>query len=73
MKREVSREGSEYLKTLRTNRTPFGTNDFDLKALRAGMGSRRKPTIKDVNANAVQPYLKGSISQQVALDRGAAL
>jgi flagellar biosynthesis protein FliP len=30
------------------------------------------PVIKDVNANAVQPYLKGSISQQVALDRGAA-
>ena len=30
------------------------------------------PVIKDVNANAVQPYLKGSISQQVALERGAA-
>ncbi len=30
------------------------------------------PVIKDVNANAVQPYLKGSISQPVALDRGAA-
>jgi flagellar biosynthesis protein FliP len=30
------------------------------------------PTIKDVNANAVQPYLKGSISQQVALQRGEA-
>jgi flagellar biosynthetic protein FliP len=30
------------------------------------------PVIKDVNANAVQPYLKGSISQQIALERGAA-
>jgi flagellar biosynthetic protein FliP len=30
------------------------------------------PVIKDVNANAVQPYLKGTISQQVALERGAA-
>ena len=47
MKREVSREGIEYLKKLRKN-TPFGTNDFDLAALRAGMGSRRRPTIKDV-------------------------
>ena len=48
MKREVSREGVEYLEKLRKNRTPFGTNDFDLKALRAGMGSRREPTIKDI-------------------------
>ena len=48
MKREVSREGVEYLEKLRKNRTPFGTNDFDLKALRAGLGSRREPTIKDV-------------------------
>ena len=47
MKREVSREGIEYLQKLRKN-TPFGTNDFDLEALRAGMGSRREPTIKDV-------------------------
>ena len=43
MKREVSPEGIAYLKKLRKN-TPFGTNDFDLKALRAGMGSRRLPT-----------------------------
>src|SRR6266568_812066 len=47
MKREVSREGVEYLQRLRKN-TPFGTNDFDLKSLRAGMGSRREPTIKGV-------------------------
>lgn len=43
----VSREGSEYLQRLRKN-TPFGTNGFDLPGLRAGMGSRREPTIKDV-------------------------
>ena len=45
--RSISRESVEYLQKLRKN-TPFGTNDFDLKALRAGMGSRRVPTIKDV-------------------------
>src|SRR6185369_5988151 len=37
----------EYLQKLRKN-TPFGTNGFDLKALRAGMGSRRPPTVRDV-------------------------
>lgn len=47
LKREVSREGIEYLQKLRKG-TPFGTNDFNLEALRAGMGSRRAPTIKDV-------------------------
>jgi acetyl esterase/lipase len=47
MKREVSREGIEYLRKLRKN-TPFGTKDFNLATLRAGMGSRRAPTIKDV-------------------------
>lgn len=47
MKREVSREGVAYLRKLRTG-APFGTNDFNLAALRAGMGSRRPPTIKDV-------------------------
>ena len=45
--REVSPEGVAYLARLRKN-TPFGTNDFDLAALRAGMGSRRQPTIPDV-------------------------
>jgi flagellar biosynthetic protein FliP len=30
------------------------------------------PVIKDVNANAVQPYLKNQITQQVALDRASA-
>jgi monoterpene epsilon-lactone hydrolase len=47
MKREVSPEGIEYLQKLR-KRTPFGTNDFNLSGLRAGMGLRREPTIKDV-------------------------
>ena len=46
--RKVSPEGAAYLERLRKN-TPFGTNGFDLPALRAGMGSRREPTIKDVN------------------------
>jgi acetyl esterase/lipase len=43
----VSREGVEYLQRLRKN-TPFGTESFDLAALRTGMGTRREPTIKDV-------------------------
>ncbi|MBI3823193.1 MAG: alpha/beta hydrolase [Planctomycetes bacterium] len=47
LKREVSPEGKAYLQKLR-KRTPFGANDFNLAALRAGMGSRREPTIKDV-------------------------
>jgi monoterpene epsilon-lactone hydrolase len=45
--RAVSREGIEYLQKLRKN-TPFGTRSFDLAALRAGMGSRREPSIKGV-------------------------
>jgi len=43
----VSRESVEYLQRLRKN-TPFGTKGFDLAALRAGMGSRREPTIKGI-------------------------
>ncbi len=54
MKREVSREGVEYLEKLRKNRTPFGTNEFNLEALRRGMGSRREPTIKDVKLTKVK-------------------
>jgi acetyl esterase/lipase len=46
-RRKVSPEGAAYLQKLRKN-TPFGTNGFDLAALRAGMGTRREPTIKDV-------------------------
>ena len=42
----ISRESTEYLQKLR-KRTPFGAKDFDLAALRAGMGSRREPKGKD--------------------------
>jgi acetyl esterase/lipase len=51
--REVSPEGVEYLRRLR-ERTPFGTNGFDLEALRAGMGTRREPTIEGVELVQVQ-------------------
>ncbi|MEK6262545.1 MAG: hypothetical protein AABP62_28445, partial [Planctomycetota bacterium] len=40
--RVVSPEGVAYLQRLRKN-TPFGTVGFDLKGLRAGMGSRQEP------------------------------
>jgi acetyl esterase/lipase len=43
----VSPEGAAYLQKLRQN-TPFGASGFDLEGLRAGMGTRREPTIKDV-------------------------
>ena len=43
--RGVSQESVDYLKKLQKN-TPFGTHSFDLMALRAGMGSRREPSIK---------------------------
>ena len=45
--RVVSQESIEYLQKLR-KRTPFGTESFDLAALRAGMGSRREPKNKDI-------------------------
>src|SRR5262245_46047251 len=45
--RTVSPEAIAYLEKLRKN-TPFGTNDFDLAGLRAGMGARKEPTLKDV-------------------------
>ena len=43
--KEVSPEGVAYLQRLREN-TPFGTDGFDLEALRAGMGTRREPTVE---------------------------
>ena len=49
----VSRESVDYLQALRRN-TPFGTDGFDLAGLRAGMGSRRQPTIPDVEIIAVK-------------------
>ena len=43
----VSREGVEYLEKLRKG-TPFGTVDFNLEGLRAGMGTRNEPNIQGV-------------------------
>jgi epsilon-lactone hydrolase len=45
--RAVSPEGRALLERLQKN-TPFGTNSFDLNALRAGMGARNEPGNKDV-------------------------
>lgn len=45
--RTVSQESVEYLQKLRQH-PPFGATDFNLEQLRAGMGSRREPTIKNV-------------------------
>ena len=45
--RAVSAEGMALLQRLRKH-TPFGTVEFDLKALRAGMGARREPTVHGV-------------------------
>jgi acetyl esterase/lipase len=63
----VSREGVEYLARLRKN-TPFGTNDFDLKGLREGMGSRREPSMKDVRLIRVKI---GEMSGEWVLAPGA--
>jgi hypothetical protein len=45
--RVVSPEGLAYLEGRRKS-PPFGATNFDLNGLRAGMGARREPTIKDV-------------------------
>ena len=45
--RAVSREGVAYLEKLRKG-TPFGTVNFDLQGLRAGMGARNEPHIEGV-------------------------
>lgn len=45
--RVVSPEGLAYLENRRKS-PPFGATDFDLKGLRAGMGTRQEPTNKDV-------------------------
>jgi epsilon-lactone hydrolase len=67
LKREVSPEGKAYLQKL-LKRTPFGANDFNLAALRAGMGSRREPTIKDVKLIKVKI---GELSCEWVLAPGA--
>lgn len=46
-RRVVSPESIAYLQSLRSH-TPFGTTDFDLKGLRAGMGARQEPNNKDI-------------------------
>jgi epsilon-lactone hydrolase len=46
--RAVSQESIAYLQRLRKN-TPFGTADFNLEGLRAGMRSRREPASKDIS------------------------
>ncbi|MBC8290884.1 MAG: alpha/beta hydrolase [Planctomycetes bacterium] len=45
--RVVSQEGAEYLERRRKS-TPFGTVNFDLQGLRAGMGARNEPRVKGV-------------------------
>jgi monoterpene epsilon-lactone hydrolase len=45
--RVVSQEGIAYLERLRKG-TPFGTVNFDLHGLRAGMGARNEPRVKGV-------------------------
>ncbi len=64
---DVSPEGVAYLERLRKN-TPFGTNDFDLAGLRAGMGSRRQPTIPDVKLIKV---MVGEVPCEWVLSPGA--
>ncbi len=66
--RPVSREGIEYLQRLRKN-TPFGASHFDLAGLRAGMGSRREPTI--VGAKLIRAKV-GDIPCEWVLAPGAA-
>ena len=51
--RAVSPEGIAYLQRLRGN-TPFGTNDFDLNGLRAGMGSRQEPANQEIKLMRVK-------------------
>ncbi|MBM4073564.1 MAG: steryl acetyl hydrolase [Planctomycetes bacterium] len=69
MRQTVSPESIKYLQRLRKN-IPFGTNDFDLAGLRAGMGSRRLPTIKGVKLIKVKI---GDIPCEWVLAPGAAL
>lgn len=45
--RVVSPEGLAYLEARRKS-PPFGATNFDLTGLRAGMGARREPTVKDI-------------------------
>ncbi len=64
---DVSPEGKAYLERLLKN-TPFGTNGFDLNGLRAGMGSRRPPSIPDVK---LIPVKVGDIPCEWVVAKGA--
>lgn len=47
VRKTVSPEGAAYFETLK-KRMPFGTADFNLEALRAGMGARNEPKVAGV-------------------------
>lgn len=47
VRKTVSPEGAAYLERLKKG-TPFGTVDFNLEALRAGMGTRNEPRVEGV-------------------------
>lgn len=47
VRQSVSPEGAAFLEKLK-QRTPFGTVDFNLEALRAGMGTRNEPRVAGV-------------------------
>jgi hypothetical protein len=51
--RVVSSEGLAYLEGRRKS-PPFGATNFDLNGLRAGMGARREPGIKDIKPRSVE-------------------
>lgn len=65
--RAVSPESIDYLARMR-KKTPFGTGALDLNALRAGMGSRREPTLKDIKLIRVKI---GEIPSEWVLAPGA--
>lgn len=51
--RVVSSEGLDLLQRLSRN-TPFGTNNFDLQGLRAGMGTRQEPANKEIKLTRIK-------------------
>ncbi len=64
---KVSPEGVAYLARLRKN-VPFGTKEFDLKGLRAGMGARLKSTVEGVK---LVPVKVGDVPCEWVLAPGA--
>jgi len=65
--RTVSPEGAAFLERLSKN-TPFGSTNFDLQSLRAGMGVRNEPLNKDIKLIRVKI---GEISCEWVLAPGA--